>query len=46
MFVAGFVEEMDFIGGGDGDGGVDGDVGDSNANDALMIALEIPDLSL
>ena len=45
MLVSAFVEEMDFVGSGDSDGGVDGNVRDSYADDPLMIVLEVLDLS-
>ena len=40
------VEEMDFVGGGDGNGGVDRDIGDCNPDDLLVIALELSDFGL
>lgn len=43
MFIATLVEKMYFVGGGDGDGGIDWDVGNSDSNDSLMVALEIFD---
>ena len=46
MLVAALVEEVDLVGGGDGDGRVYGNVGHCNADDALVVALEVPDLSL
>ena len=45
MFISTLVEKMYFVGSGDGDGRVDGDVGDSDTDDTLVIAFEIFDLS-
>lgn len=46
MFLATLVVEMDFVGGGDGDGGVDGDIGDSDPDNLLVVALELANLGL
>lgn len=46
MLISAFVEEVYFVGGRDGDGGVDGDVGDADADDPLVVVFEILDLSL
>ena len=43
MLVPTFIEEVDFVGSGDGNGGVDGDVGDSNPNDFLVVLFEFVD---
>ncbi len=46
MFVSTFVKEMNFIGSRDGDGGIDGNIGDSYPDDAFMVIFEVLDLSL
>ena len=46
MLIATFVEKVYFVGSGDGNGGVDGHVGDGDADDALVVALEVLDLGL
>lgn len=46
MFVSAFVEEMYFVGGGDGDGGVDRHVGYSYSDDPFVVVLEVLDLCL
>ena len=46
VFVTAFIEEVDLVGGGDGDGGVDGHVGHSYTDDALVVVLQVLDLGL
>ena len=46
MFLPTLIVEMDFIGGGDGNSGVDGDIGNSNPDDLLIIAFKLGDLCL
>jgi hypothetical protein len=46
VFVSALIEEVDLVGSGDGDGGVDGHVRDGYPDDSLVVVLEILDLSL
>jgi hypothetical protein len=46
MLVATLIEKMYLVGGGDGNGGIDGHVGDSDPDDALMVVPQVLDLSL
>lgn len=43
MFLSTLIEKMNFVGSGDGNGGIDGDIGDSNPNDLLIVLLEFID---
>ena len=43
MFFSTLIEEMDFVGCGDGNGRVDGDIGDSNSNDLFVVLFEFID---
>ena len=43
MFLSTLVEEMYFVGGGDGNGGVDRDIGDGNPNNFLVVPFELID---
>ena len=46
VLVATFIEEVDFVGGGDGDCGIDGHIGDGNSDDPLVVVLQVFDLGL
>ena len=46
MLVATLIKEMYLVGGGDGNGGIDGHVGDSDPDDTLMVVTQFLDLSL
>ena len=46
VFVSALIEEVDLVGSGDGNGGIDGHVGDSDPDDALMIVPQVLYLSL
>jgi len=41
MLISAFIEEMNFVGSGDGDGRIDGYIRNCNSNDALVVAFEI-----
>lgn len=41
VFVTTLIEEMYLVGGGDGDGGIDGHVGNCYPDDPLVIVLEV-----
>jgi len=36
MFISAFIEKMDFVGSGDGDGRIDRNIGNCNPNNSLM----------
>lgn len=44
MFVSTLIEEVYFVGGSDGNGGVDGYIWDCNTDDPLVVSFEIFDL--
>lgn len=46
MLLSGFIEKVDLIGGGDGDGGVDSHVADGDANNLLVALLELLEFDL
>lgn len=46
MLVATLIEKMYLVGGGDGNGGINGNVGDSDPDDTLMVVPQVLDLSL
>jgi len=46
MFIATFIEEVNFVGSGDSDGWVDQNIRDCYPNDSLMIAFQVFDFSL
>ena len=46
MFVSTLVEEMDFVGSGDGNSWINGHIRDSDSDDSLMIVLEVFDFGL
>ena len=43
MFLSTLIKEMDFVGSGDGNGGIDGYIGDSNSDNFLVVLLELVD---
>ena len=45
VLVSTLIEEMNFVGSGDGNSWIDGDVGDCDSGDSFMIVLEVFDFS-